>query len=234
MDNASTRARSKNYVSPLREEQAQRTREYILEALAEHLSEEGWETPSFARVAERAGVSEPTVYRHFPNRDAMFVALFDWLDARLSFPALPSSIDEVPARAHALFDHFHEHAGIVRAGLHSSIGRAMRERARKKRDAASLAMFVSEFEHLQPEEARAAASVLRVLLSADAWGVMTQRIGIEPAAASAAVAWATAALIDTARRDAKRGRKTLTSPETVAAARAMREQRRPKTAGKRR
>ncbi len=71
------------YRSELRTEQAERTRERILEALVEQLGE-GNEDFSIPRVAERAGVSVRTVYHHFPNRDAQIEAVARWLDGRFA------------------------------------------------------------------------------------------------------------------------------------------------------
>jgi AcrR family transcriptional regulator len=219
------------YQSSLREEQAQRTGERILEALAEQLDEEGWETFSIARVAARAGVSEPTVYRHFPNREAMVEALSAWLEERVVFPTLPTSVDEIPVLAHALFDHFHENAPMVRASLQTRLGREVSDRGRRRRDREKVARGAEVFRHLPPAEARAASAVLRVLFSRESWVMITGRLGIEPSAASAAVSWAAKALIDAARRDEKLGRPALVAPETVAAADHMRREARARRSG---
>ncbi len=224
MDAASRRPKRAVYQSPLREEQAQRTGERILEALAEHLAEQGWETFSIARVAERAGVSEPTVYRHFPNREAMLDAFSVWHEERVFFPGPPpESLDELPVFAHALYEHFQTKAGIVRAMVRAAVGREVRARGRDKRDRRARSLAGEVFDHRAPDEARAAAAVLRMMISGDAWDEMTGRLGVAPPAASAAVAWAAQALIDAARRDRKNGRRTLLAPETLAASAAMSE-----------
>jgi AcrR family transcriptional regulator len=234
MDIASRRSKRAVYQSPLREEQAQRTGERILEALAEHLAEQGWETFSIARVAERARVSEPTVYRHFPNREALLGALSTWLEERRASPSMPDTIEGMPAFAHELWEHFHEHAAEIRVALHAGVGREVRERGQKKHDQQARAMLTAAFEHLPPEEARAAAAVLRVLLSRESWEAITHRLGVAPHAASAAAAWASQALIDAAHRDRKEGRRTLVRPETIAAGKVLHERSRGRHNGKKR
>jgi AcrR family transcriptional regulator len=53
-----------------------RTRELVLAATAELLADEGPETVTHRRVAERAGVGRATVYRHWPRReDLLYDAL---------------------------------------------------------------------------------------------------------------------------------------------------------------
>ena len=55
------RARVKAYNSPLREQQARRTREQILRAARETFREKGYGATTLADIATAAGVAEPTV-----------------------------------------------------------------------------------------------------------------------------------------------------------------------------
>ena len=71
---------ARRYVSPKRQAQAQATREAILEAFAEQLSEPGRETLSPSEAASRAGVSVRTVHTHFPNLESQITALGEWYD----------------------------------------------------------------------------------------------------------------------------------------------------------
>jgi len=63
------------YSSPLRDSQAQRTRELILDALTDLLATNSPQEVTTRAIAERAGVSQPTVYRHFPDRQALLEGL---------------------------------------------------------------------------------------------------------------------------------------------------------------
>ncbi len=71
---------SRRYVSPTRQARAAATRDTILEAFAEQLSEPGRNTLSPSEAARRAGVSVRTVHTHFPNSDSQIVALGEWFD----------------------------------------------------------------------------------------------------------------------------------------------------------
>lgn len=75
-------AQRRQYNSPLRRQQTQETRARIVECGAEivhGLPTWDWGTLTFRAVAERAGVSERTVHRHFPTerklRDAVLQGL---------------------------------------------------------------------------------------------------------------------------------------------------------------
>jgi AcrR family transcriptional regulator len=70
----------RRYVSPKREAQAAATREAILGAFAEQLSEPDRHALSPSEAAERAGVSVRTVHLHFPNADSQIIAIGEWWD----------------------------------------------------------------------------------------------------------------------------------------------------------
>jgi AcrR family transcriptional regulator len=75
---------TRTYNSPKREAQAQATREAILDAFAEQLSE-GRDRLSPSDAAERAGVSLRTVHVYFPNEDSQIAGVGEWFD-RLFYP----------------------------------------------------------------------------------------------------------------------------------------------------
>jgi AcrR family transcriptional regulator len=58
----------RRYSSERRREQAEQTRQRVLDAAAELFGERGYEGASIAAIAERAGVSEETVYARFRNK----------------------------------------------------------------------------------------------------------------------------------------------------------------------
>jgi AcrR family transcriptional regulator len=55
---------------------AERNRASILQAFTELLASDGPDVPLY-RVAQRAGVGQATLYRHFPERSLLAVAVFD-------------------------------------------------------------------------------------------------------------------------------------------------------------
>src|SRR6188474_214542 len=63
-------------------------RQAILRAASELLTAEGYEALSLRRVAESAGYTATTIYRHFPDKDALLYAVteegFRLLTSRLA------------------------------------------------------------------------------------------------------------------------------------------------------
>ena len=71
-------AERKPYDSPVRRQRMEATRERILAAgveLVRGFKTWDWSDLTFRAVAERAGVGERTVYRHFPTERALHAAI---------------------------------------------------------------------------------------------------------------------------------------------------------------
>lgn len=63
----------RSYSSPRREQQAQETRQAILEAAVALFTEQGFQDTSVKQIAERASVSEQTVYNAFGDKVGVLV-----------------------------------------------------------------------------------------------------------------------------------------------------------------
>ena len=89
----------RTYNSRLRQEQAEATRERILAAMADLLQTEGRvELVTNRAVAAAAGVTEVTVYRHFPSRDVLLRGLWEWLNRRNGVTVgMPESAEDIVA-----------------------------------------------------------------------------------------------------------------------------------------
>jgi len=61
----------------LREEQVRLTQQRILDTFENELLDRGYAEVSIRSVAKRAGISVPTVYRHYPNKEALLMALME-------------------------------------------------------------------------------------------------------------------------------------------------------------
>jgi len=93
------------YRSQLREEQAEETRARILDATLRVMAG-GIATVSIPAVAREAGVSVPTIYRHFGTKRDLMAALHPYLMRRAGFDQFvpPRSIDELPGAVRSLFE----------------------------------------------------------------------------------------------------------------------------------
>jgi len=102
--NTNVKSPRRSYSSDLRDEQANATRTRILEALVRTLSE-GVATLSIPGVAHEAGVSVPTIYRHFGSKQGLVAALGPHVVSRAGLlpAALPESLSEFEPMIRQLF-----------------------------------------------------------------------------------------------------------------------------------
>lgn len=108
---------TRRYESPLREAQAAATRERILDAFVEQLTDPERDTLSPKEAAARAGCSVRTVHSHFADGESRVEALAEHLEGRI-FPdglVLPTTADELPAH----------YATIHRRALEDPLSRAL-------------------------------------------------------------------------------------------------------------
>src|SRR3984893_1935573 len=92
------------YQNRLREEQAAATRERIIDALAELAVEGHLLDVPIRDVAAMAGVSEPTVYRHFGSRDGLLEALASRQFRQITEGIEPASIEDLARAVSTIFE----------------------------------------------------------------------------------------------------------------------------------
>lgn len=106
-----------NTAKPLRAD-AQRNRDALLRAAREIFTEEQ-DNFRFEDVARRANLGAGTLYRHFPNREALIAAVFEGEVATLRDRAYHLMETHPPDEALAAFlremvDHMYNHRGLAR------------------------------------------------------------------------------------------------------------------------
>jgi AcrR family transcriptional regulator len=185
------------YDSPLRAEQAVRTRERILEAFAEQMAEAGDEF-SIPRVAKRAGVSLRTVYHHFPNREAQVEALAEWIERTTGTDEGPRDVADLPAYAERRYAKFFEHEQLMRAQLAAGIATRVRAHRKRRREAAIDECVRST--GVSREEAAVAAALIKHLISADAGVPLMDRYGLSGEQATVVARWAVELVVQALKR----------------------------------
>ena len=115
-----TTAPGRSYRSQLRAEQAEATRARILDATVRVMAA-GLASVSIPAVAHEAGVSIPTVYRHFGAKTDLLAAVYPHLERRAGLDGLvaPRSIDELRDGVRVLFDHIDSFDDLARAAMAS-------------------------------------------------------------------------------------------------------------------
>jgi AcrR family transcriptional regulator len=217
-----SRKRRRGYDSSLRQEQARQTRQRIVEAVAALLAD-GEDDFSIARVAERSGASEPTIYRHFSNREALLDAVNDWLSAQMRPVPMPTSLDGMPLTAAAGCHYFADNEPMIRAALSTGVGRELRARGRKQRDRALRGLLAEHVSHLDARRREMVFAALRQFVRAETYLSLVDEFGLTPDEAAEACAWAVDALTDSLRRHHASGQPTLVDDEVAAEARTLRD-----------
>lgn len=191
----------------LRERQKSLTRDAILDALAETIVDQGLHDFSVQDVADRAGVSHRTVYRHFPDRDALLdgmAAKLDTLFRERELSVLPDVAEDIAGQIRSAFDVFAEHRPLVRAVAVGALATGSQPETRQIRDRVFREKVEEMAEGLPPEEARRASAVVRYLANSLAWVTLTDQLGLEEEEAIEAVSWAVETLLSEVRRRASR------------------------------
>ena len=198
----------KRYHSPLRQEQAEGTRQRLLRAVAELLERDPYSPLGYAELAAAAGVQQRTAYRHFPSKEVLLDAFWTWINERAGFATFPTSERDLIEQPKAVFAGFDRVEGIVRASLASSAGREMRLRRLAERRAAFERSLADVTAGLAPERARQLNAVVQLLYSAPAWQVMRDFAGLSGAEAGAAASAAIQTLLAAARQEATAAERT--------------------------
>lgn len=183
------------YNNTLRREQADATRERILAATAQ-LLDEGVAEPTNKAVAERAGVTQVTLYRHFPSRQLLLQGVWSHLNAKAGVAGgMPADIDDLRARIRPLFDSFDAAPGEITARLTTPQGRLARASLDEERRLAFTTLVESAAPDLPPGEQLKAAAMLQLLYSAYSWLSLREQWNLTGEPAADAVGWAVDALL---------------------------------------
>jgi AcrR family transcriptional regulator len=190
----------------LRRRQTDLARAAIFDALRAHLERGDADAVSMDDLAQEAGVSRRTLYRYFPNRDALLAAAASWIrDEVLQLP-IEIGDDGIAASFRAAAVRLNEHPSLARALLRTDTGRAVRTGYRSDRVQAIRRALRSEVPGLSTRDADRAAAVLGYLCSSSAWITIQDESGLSASNAQAAVVWAIESLLARLRESAKPSR----------------------------
>ena len=179
----------------LRQRQLDLARTAIFDALRTHLEAGDADAVSMDDLAKEAGVSRRTLYRYFPNRDALLAAAGAWIrDDVLQLP-IEIGDDGIAASFRAAAARLNENPRLARALLHTGTGRAVRAGYRSERVEAIRTALRRDLPGLSGRALDKAAAVLGYLCSSNAWITIQDDAGIDAASAQAAVTWAIDALV---------------------------------------
>jgi AcrR family transcriptional regulator len=190
--------RRRAYNSPLRRERAAETREQIICAGADLLHEFpiwNWAALTVRAVADRAGVSPRTVYRHFAGerelRDAVLERLRD--EAGIDLQGL--RLEEVKGTAKRIFEYVSSFPIQPRTLPDPSVAA---ENVRQR--AALVAAVQPAARHWSPADRRITAGMLDVLWSPVSYERLVADWGLPPKEAIRALVWVMALIEEAVRQ----------------------------------
>lgn len=201
--NVKRRRRSRGYESPLRDEQSDATRRKILDGLVRTMAN-GVAGLSVPAVAREAGVSVPTVYRHFKTKAELVAALAPYLASKTRLmepPDVPDQdfgeiVREMYRRNEALDTE-------TRAALASQLGQQLRRRTMPDRLALIRRAVSSRVPALSDEELERFTRIVMILCASATMRAYNDYLGMSPSQAADDVAWA----INTMQRAHQRRRR---------------------------
>lgn len=179
----------------IRQGYKEQTRLRILDAAVELIEETGEAPLTIAAVAERAGVTDRTVYRHFETRDALVRATWSHMQQRVASQGFPRTADEMIQSPPRLFPRFDTARELVRASLYSPAGLDMRMSSNAERQEATLSSVTDAFPIADRSWLMRRAAIAQLINSAYAWEVMAQYWGLDGDEAGKAASEALAVLL---------------------------------------
>lgn len=189
----------RTYRSQLRAQQAEETRARILDATGRVMAG-GLAFVSIPQVAREAGVSVPTIYRHFPTKHDLLAAVYPHAARRAGLEELviPRSMDELRAGLRAYFERTDSFGDLARAAMASPAADEVRRLNMPDR----LAMFRRIADSIEPRPQEAdrdrIARLLVVLTASSALRMWRDQLGSSVEEAADDVDWAIRAVIASA------------------------------------
>jgi hypothetical protein len=192
--------RPRHYTNRLRDEQAEATRERILDGLIRTMAR-GLAEVSVPAVARESGVSVPTVYRHFASKRELFAAVGPYAANKAGWgpDSMPWSLADEPAMVRLMFRRSEALDETIRAAMASQLGQEMRQQMMPQRLDASRQMVSHSLPKLASEETERFARVLLLLHSSAMLRAFKDYLGVGADEAAEDVIWATQTLLRGAR-----------------------------------
>lgn len=179
----------RQYDSPVRRKRATETRERIVaagSALVHSFATLDWSDLTFRAVAEKAGVSESTVYRHFASERELHDAVMHRLQQEAGVSYEGMTLDELPETTRRVFASLSAYA--VSAWARQTDDPTLVTADRVRMDAL-LGAVGEPAGSLAPEQRQVAAAMLDVLWSVSSYERLVTQWKMDGEQATAAITW---------------------------------------------
>jgi AcrR family transcriptional regulator len=178
------------YSSKLRAEHAEETRSRILDATVRVMAR-GVGTLSIPDVAREAGVSVPTVYRHFGSKRALLTAVHPHLGRRAGIGQVvePTSVDEFREMVRTIFSRLESLGEEARVAMSTPAADESRRGQMPQRYAMSRRFAATVLPDAGEADQERLARVLIVLASSGAMRTWRDHLGLSVDVAAEDIHW---------------------------------------------
>jgi AcrR family transcriptional regulator len=193
-------APTRRYDSPLRQQRAEETRDRIVAAGCELLrgsSIRDWRGLTMRAVAERAGVNERTVYRHFANERGLRDAVMHRMEEQAGIDLAGLELEGIADAAKRIFAEVSTHP-LPRPVLDPTLGDAS-----QRQHQALLRALTPRTEGWSEADRTLAAAMFDVLWGVAPYERLVADWGLDPDQAVAGITWVIG-LIEDAVREGRR------------------------------
>lgn len=187
----------------LREEHHAHTRQRILDAAVRLLANDLAEL-SMKAVADEAGVSRPTLYRHFSGKRALLDGIGQQYVRAIGVDRSFTGLDELVLRIPEIFERSAAEDDGMRAAMWNPKLSAERRREAPRRLALIAGVLGPELKDIHPSERDQLVMMVATLCSSATRHALRDVAGANTKQAARCVAWAVRALVAGARKKGKR------------------------------
>jgi len=193
-------ATGRAYRSELRAQHADETRARILDATGRVMAD-GIANVSIPAVAREAGVSVPTVYRHFATKAELLAAMYPHLLRRTGLDELvpPRSIEELKDGLRTLFEHTDSFDDLARAAMASPASGEVRRLSMTRRLGWAREFAETNAPTLAEADRDRIARLIVVLTASSSVRMWREQLGSSVDEAADDVDWVVRAVIGAAR-----------------------------------
>jgi AcrR family transcriptional regulator len=187
------------YSNTLRQTQSQITQRRVMEAMADAVCETGLESITHNSLAQRAAVSERTLYRHYPTKPLLWDAFLGWVSEQVGLDELPSTEEELIESIPRMFGLLQQHETLLSACLENYTWSQVWIRGREGwRD--SVRTVVSGVANGNDGlKAERVGAIVQLLFSGVCWKGMREHWGLSNDEAARAAVFAVQALLSDLR-----------------------------------
>ena len=193
------------YHSELRAQQAEETRARIIDA-AIRVMAGGIATLSIPDVAREAGVSVPTIYRHFGTKRDLVDAIYPHLASRAGIGPIdvPKSVEEFREMVRNVFGRLESLGEVARAAMSSPASDEARRMQMPARQSMSRQFVATVMPHGSATDRERLSRVLVVLTSSSGMRMWRDQQGVSVDTAADDIHWLIRAVLSATERGTNR------------------------------